>query len=108
MQGHDRMSIRRRDVTLQSTQVVGEDRIICRQGNRTLQGLGIHQLLLPPQLADPLADVHLDPELAHDVTRRSQMELSGGIVTRALAGKWPHGSGEATTRPRLPNSPDPS
>ena len=96
------------DVALQPTKVVGQDGIVGGEGDCSLEGRGVHYLLLPTELADTVNDVHLDLEVAHRVLLRSQIDPSGGMVTSALAGKCPHGSSCAVTTPRLPNWPEPS
>ena len=108
MQRNHGCMVRGRDVALQPPQVVGQDGVVSGQGNRPLQGGGVHHLFLPAELAHPAGDVHLDPEVAHLALCRNQIEPSGGMVTSALAGKCPHGSSCAVTTPRLPNCPEPS
>lgn len=87
---------------------MSQDGVVSGQGHRTLQRLRIHHLLFPAKLAHITGDVHLYLEVTHFALCRNQMEPSGGIVTSALAGKCPQGSGRAVTVPRLPNCPEPS
>src|SRR5690606_31491759 len=96
-------------VDLEPPQVVGEDRVVRREADGALQGVGVDDLFVPAEPADPTRDVDVDPEVRHGCAlRRNHTEASGGTVTLARALKWPQGSASASTAPRLPCWPEPS